>query len=198
LSRSANMWTSREDRGNDKISHLEAANRPRPKLIDDACGIHAWYVRGWASAEPSRLQTGTKERVGRIDGCCVDANAHLSGTSMRLGKLEDVQDLWPAECHHPYRFHICFLTSSFSPFIARVAAGIWSASRKECMAWVAASFNAWGAWRWATVATTVRNGRSPAGWAITCAMASATSWGSGGVADRFSAKNGTVNASILA
>src|SRR5258708_17343380 len=26
------------------------------------------------------------------------------------------------------------------------------------MAWVAASFNAWGAWRWATVATTVRNG----------------------------------------
>src|SRR2546421_10997043 len=102
---------------------------------------------------------------------------------MRLGKLEDVQDLWPAECHHPYRFHICFPTSSFSPFIARVAAGIFSASRKKCMSWVAASFNAWGDWRWTTVATTERNGLFPAGWAIMFDNESATSWGFGGFAE---------------
>src|SRR2546428_9207921 len=45
------------------------------------------------------------------------------------------------------------------------------------MACVAASFNAWGARRCATVATTVRNGRSPADWAMTCATESATSLG---------------------
>src|SRR3989440_9916556 len=108
---------------------------------------------------------------------------------MRLGKLEDVQDLWPAECYHPYRFHICFLTSSFSPFIARVAAGIWSVSRKDCMAWAGASFNALGGRRWRTGATTLRNARPPAGWAVACAAAWATLWGSGGAAGRFSAYN---------
>src|SRR5947209_17634132 len=90
-------------------------------------------------------------------------------------------DLIPGTEWEPHRF------LSFSPFIARVAAGILSASRKDCLACVAASVSAWGAWRCATGATTVRNGRSPAGWAITLATASATSWGSGGVADRFSA-----------
>src|SRR5438309_9173564 len=115
---------------------------------------------------------------------------------MRFGKLDGVQNLWPAECHHTYRFHLRFL--AFSPFGARVARGRSSVSKKDRVACVTASFTAWGAWRWATVATTVCSGRSPAGWAMTLATASATSWGSGGVADRFSAKNGVVNASIAA
>src|SRR5258708_13299828 len=96
-----------------------------------------------------------------IDGRGVDAHAYLSGTSMRIGKLDDVQDLWPATCHHVNRFHHCFLTSSCSPGNARVAAGRWSASRKECIASVAPSFNALGAWRCATVAPTLGNGPFP-------------------------------------
>jgi len=50
-----------------------------------------------------------------IDGRGVDANAYLSGTSMRFGKLDDVQDLWPTTCRHANRFHHYFLTSSCSP-----------------------------------------------------------------------------------
>src|SRR6266699_6199200 len=61
-------------------------------------------------------------------------NAHLSGTSMRLGKLEDVQDLWPATCRHANRFHLRFL--SFSPFGARVAGGRSSLSKKDRVACV--------------------------------------------------------------
>ena len=55
------------------------------------------------------------------------------------------------------------------------------------VAWVAASFTASGAWRCVAGATTVCRGRFPAGRAITCATASATSCGSGGMMDRFSA-----------
>jgi len=73
------------------------------------------------SFETARSHLRCKNRDRRemrqcgIDGRGVDAHAHLSGTSMRLGKVEDVQDLWPATCRHANRFHHYFLTSSCSP-----------------------------------------------------------------------------------
>src|SRR5258708_7571816 len=91
-----------------------------------------------------------------------------------------------------------FFSFCFSPCGARVARGRSSASKKDRVACVTASFIAWGAARWATGATTVCSGLSPAGGAMAVGAASASSWGLGGVADRFSAKNGVINASIAA
>ena len=60
LSVCTTVWTGRDDEGNDAISDLEAVVSISAKLINHTRNIHAWYVRGWAFAEPSRLRTGTK------------------------------------------------------------------------------------------------------------------------------------------
>jgi len=62
-------------------------------------------------------------------------------------------------------------------------------SRYPLVARSTVAFISYGYERWLAAATTVRNGRVPAGCATSCTTTLATSCGSGGVALLFSAKN---------
>jgi len=87
------------------------------------------------------------------DKCCITGYSEREASAMtvRPSALASWMTI-PAECRHANRFHSCFL--SFSPLSQEPRREYGVASRKDCMACVAASFNAWGAWRCATVATT--------------------------------------------
>ena len=91
------------DDGHDLVS--DRPRRPLPHLADHACGVHPGHVRRRRIALPLTVGTGAKPQVGRIHRGCLDSNAHLAGSRMRLWHVHGAELLRATEFHDPYGSH---------------------------------------------------------------------------------------------